>query len=98
MQLTGACACEIAEVRSDAAALATVAGGRANCAASTLPAARRAGLTTIRLGRAALDLVIHRPAGDGDPSVRALLDTLRSPSLAAALRTAGYDPVPLVAD
>jgi len=95
---TGACACEIAEVRSDAAALATVAGGHADCAASTLPAARRAGLTTIPFGRAALDLVIHRGLGDGDPAVRALLDTLRSPSLAAALQTAGYDPAQSPAD
>jgi putative molybdopterin biosynthesis protein len=82
---------DIIEVRSDAAALATVAAGRADCAASTLAAARRAGFTTIPLGRAALDLVIHRARSDGDPAVRALLETLRSPSLAAVLETAGYD-------
>jgi hypothetical protein len=86
----GAPACEITEVRSDAAALATVAAGYADCAASTAPAAQRAGMTRIPLGRAALDLVTHRAVRGRDPAVRALLDTLRSRSLAAALEWAGY--------
>jgi hypothetical protein len=82
--------CEIVEMRSDAAALATVAIGYADCAASTAAAARRLGLATIPLGHACLDLVTHRAVGERDPAIRVLLDTLRSPSLAAAFRRAGY--------
>jgi putative molybdopterin biosynthesis protein len=88
---TGACACEIAEVRSDAAAVATVAGGYGDVAVSPLPVARAVGLTTTPLGRAALDLVIHRAVAERDPALRALLETMRSRSLAAALVDAGYD-------
>jgi molybdate-binding protein len=84
-------ACEISEMRSDAAAVAAVAQGHADCAVSARPAALRAGLTTLALGRAAFDLVIHRAPGDDDPAVRALLDGLRSPSLALALEADGYD-------
>jgi putative molybdopterin biosynthesis protein len=66
---------EVVEARSDAAALAAVAAGHADCAAVALAAARRAGLGTIPLGRASLDLVIRRGAADDDPAVRALLES-----------------------
>jgi molybdate-binding protein len=78
-------------VRSDAAAVATVAGGYGDVAVSALPVARAVGLTTTPLGRAALDLVIHRAVAERDPALRALLETMRSRSLAAALVDAGYD-------
>jgi putative molybdopterin biosynthesis protein len=81
---------EIVEARSDAAALATVAGGRADLAVTTVPAARHAGLDVTPLGRAAIDLRIHRGVATRDPLIRALLETLRSPSLAMALERAGY--------
>jgi putative molybdopterin biosynthesis protein len=94
--LLEAAACEIAEVRSDAAAVAAVAGGHADCAAIALPAARIAGLGTLPLGRSAVDLVIGRsPAGDGDPAVSAVLEVLRSSWLARALEADGYDVVAL---
>jgi putative molybdopterin biosynthesis protein len=82
-------ACAITEVRSDAAAVAAVTGGHADCAVTALPAARRAGLAGLPLGRAGLDLVIHRDAGD-DPAVRALLDALQSAWLGSALELDGY--------
>jgi putative molybdopterin biosynthesis protein len=87
-------ACEIAEVRSDAAAVAAVAAGHADCAAIALPAARIAGLATMSLGRSAVDLVIRRgAAGDGDEAVSAVLEVLRSEWLARALEADGYDVV-----
>jgi molybdate-binding protein len=89
---TGARRLEIVDARSDAAALATVAGGFADCAVTTVPAARHAGLTATPLGRAALDLLIHRGVAARDPLVAALLATLRSRSLARALEGAGYEP------
>jgi putative molybdopterin biosynthesis protein len=92
LRALGAPACELTEVRSDAAALATVAGGYAVCAASAAPPARRAALNTIPLGRARLDLVIHRAVSKRDPALRALLDALRSRTLAAILKQAGYTP------
>jgi hypothetical protein len=92
LRALGAPACEITEVRSDLAALATVAGGYADCAASAAPAAQRAGLTTVPFGRAGLDLVIHRAVSKRDPALRSLLDTLRSRPLADALKQAGYGP------
>jgi putative molybdopterin biosynthesis protein len=92
LRALGALACEVTGARSDAAALATVAGGYAVCAASTAPAASRAGLDTIPLGRARLDLVIHRAVSKRDPALRSLLDMLRSRSLAATLKQAGYTP------
>jgi molybdate-binding protein len=92
LRALGAPACELTEVRSDAAALATVAGGYAVCAASAAPPARRAALNAIPLGRARLDLVIHRAVSKRDPALRALLDALRSRTLAAILKQAGYTP------
>jgi molybdate-binding protein len=88
---TDAHACAITEVRSDAAAVAAVAGGHADCAVSALATARRAGLATLPLGRAGLDLVIHRDAADGDPAVRALLAALQSSWLRSELELDGYD-------
>jgi molybdate-binding protein len=93
---TGVCVRDIAEVRSDAAALATVACGYADVAVSALPVARRVGLTTITLGQAALDLVINRGVAERDQLLRALLDAMSSRSLAAALKGAGYGPVGVV--
>jgi putative molybdopterin biosynthesis protein len=87
----GADASAITEVRSDAAAVAAVAGGHADGAVITLPAARRAGLATLPLGRAALDLVIHRDVAGRDPAVRALLDALQSAWLRSTLELDGYD-------
>jgi putative molybdopterin biosynthesis protein len=90
--LLEAAACEIAAVRSDAAAVAAVAAGHADCAAVALPAARIAGLATVPLGRSAVDLLIRRSvARDGDPAVRAVLEVLRSSGLARALEADGYD-------
>jgi putative molybdopterin biosynthesis protein len=65
---------EIVEARSDAAALAAVAAGHAECAVGALDAARRTGLRTASLGRAPLDLVVRRDAADRDPAVRLLLE------------------------
>jgi putative molybdopterin biosynthesis protein len=87
---TGASACEIVEARSDAAAVAAVAAGYGDCVASSVAAAQRAGLEVMPLGRAALDLVIHRAVAERDPAVRALLDAMRSRPLALALERAGY--------
>jgi putative molybdopterin biosynthesis protein len=84
-------ACAITEVRSDAAAVAAVAAGHADCAVSALPAARHAGLDTLPLGRAGLDLVVHRSAADDDAAVAALLEALASRGLAGALEADGYD-------
>jgi putative molybdopterin biosynthesis protein len=70
-------ACEIVEARSDAAAFAAVAAGAADCAAGALAAARAAALDSRPVGRAPLDLVIRRGAADSDPTVHALLKTLR---------------------
>ncbi|MEA2383282.1 MAG: molybdopterin molybdotransferase [Solirubrobacteraceae bacterium] len=67
-------ACEIVAARSDAAAFAAVAAGGADCAVGALDAARRAGMSTTPLGRAALSLVIRRDAVHSDPAVQALLD------------------------
>lgn len=83
---------EIVEVRSDAAALATMAGGCADCAVTTVAAARHAGFQATPLGRAALDLVMHARVARRDPLVRALLETLRLRSLTIALEGAGYEP------
>jgi putative molybdopterin biosynthesis protein len=83
---------EIIEVRSDAAAVETVAAGYADCAVSTVPAAGRAGFPAHPLGRAALDLVVARGVAERDPLVRALLHTLRSLGFQAALERAGYKP------
>jgi hypothetical protein len=85
-------ALDIVETRSDAAALAMLAGGYADCAVSTLAAARHAGLTASPLGRAALDLVMHARVTRRDPQARALLQTLRSRLLTTALERAGYEP------
>jgi putative molybdopterin biosynthesis protein len=81
----------LVEARSDAAALAMVNGGCADWAVTTVPAARRVGADVTPLGRAALDLLIHRGVGERDPLVRALLETLQSQSLAVALDRAGYE-------
>jgi putative molybdopterin biosynthesis protein len=83
-------ALEVVEVRSDAVAVATVAGGYADFAVSTLPAAAERGLTTSTLGRAALDLLIGRDLADHDPLLRALVATARSPSFEIAVERAGY--------
>jgi putative molybdopterin biosynthesis protein len=87
----GGHACAITEVRSDAAAVAAVVAGHADGAVSALPAARHAGLATLPLGRAALDLVIHRSPADHDTAVAALLEALGSRALAHALEADGYD-------
>jgi molybdate-binding protein len=58
---------------------------------SALPAARHAGLDTLPLGRAGLDLVVHRSAADDDAAVAALLEALASRGLAGALEADGYD-------
>jgi hypothetical protein len=70
--------CEILETRSDAASLATLVGGYADCAIATIPAARRAGLRPARLGRSAIDLMLHRDVAKRDPAVDGLLATIRS--------------------
>jgi molybdate-binding protein len=59
---------------------------------STVPAACRAGLDVTPLGRGAVDLLIHRGVAVRDPLVRALLQTVRSRSLAIALEAVGYAP------
>jgi putative molybdopterin biosynthesis protein len=82
---------EIVEVRSDAAALETVAMGYADCAVSAVPAATHAGLATSPLGHASLDLVIDGGAAERDPMLRVLLATLRSRQLEMALERAGYE-------
>jgi putative molybdopterin biosynthesis protein len=86
----GARECEIVEARSDAAAVATVAAGYADCAVSAEPAARRAGLRVTPLGRAAIDLVMHSGVAERDPAMHVLLETMRSSSLGLALEQAGY--------
>jgi molybdate-binding protein len=72
-------------------ALAALAGGFAVCAATTPPATACAGLTTIPLGRASLDIVIRRSVLDRDSAVGTLLDALPSRSLVSAPNHAGYD-------
>ncbi|MEA2212835.1 MAG: molybdopterin molybdotransferase [Solirubrobacteraceae bacterium] len=91
LRATGVSGLDLLEARSDAAALATVAAGYADCAVSTMPAARHAGLRARPLGRAALDLVIHRRVARRDPLVQVLLEMLASRSLAVALERAGFD-------
>jgi putative molybdopterin biosynthesis protein len=83
-------ALDVVEVRSDAVAVATVAGGYADFAVSTLPAAAARGLATSTLGRAALDLLIARDLADRDPLLRALVAAARSPSFETAVERAGY--------
>ena len=80
-----------ARVRSDAAAVAAVAGGHADCAIAGVPAARAAGLDSIPFARAAIDLAHLRGAETRDPAVAALRAALADASLAAALTAAGYD-------
>jgi len=79
-----------ARVRSDAAAVAAVAGGHADCAIAGVPAARAAGLDSIPFARAAIDLAHVRGAETRDPAVAALRGALADASLAAALTAAGY--------
>jgi molybdate-binding protein len=69
---------EIVATRSDAASFAALAGGVADCAVGALDATRAAGLSFEPLGRASLDLVIRRDVAECDPSVHALLKTLRN--------------------
>jgi molybdate-binding protein len=86
----GVSAVELVAVRSDAAALATVAGGYADCAVTTMPAARGAGVSADVLGRASLDLLLKEDVAERDPVMRALERMLRSPSFTMALAAAGY--------
>ena len=81
-----------AHARSDAAAVAAVAGGHADCAIAGAPTARAAGLDAIPFARAATTVAHVRGAEVRDPAVAALRAALATPGLAAALAAAGYGP------
>jgi molybdate-binding protein len=83
---------EVIEVRSDAVALATVVAGYADCAVTTIPAARHGGYAAAELGQAAMDLAIRGDVAQRDSAAEAFLDTVQSASFAAALVDAGYRP------
>jgi putative molybdopterin biosynthesis protein len=80
-----------AHARSDAAAVAAVAGGHADGAVAGVPAARAAGLDVLPLARAAVGLAYARGTEGRDPAVAALRAALADPALATALAAAGYD-------
>jgi putative molybdopterin biosynthesis protein len=78
-------------VRSDAAAVAAVAGGHADCAIAGVPAARAAGLDALPFARTRFDLTHLRGADARDDALEALRAALARPDLAAALAAAGYE-------
>jgi putative molybdopterin biosynthesis protein len=80
-----------AQARSDAAAVAAVAGGHADVAVAGVPAARAAGLDVVPVARAAVGVAYARGTEARDPAVAALRAALADPALAAALAAAGYD-------
>ena len=86
----GASGIHLVEVRSDAAALAAAAGGAADCAAATMPAARNAGLSGAAIRRVSVALLLRRDLVARDPAARTLQAMRRSPQFRAALTEAGY--------
>jgi molybdate-binding protein len=86
----------VTRMRSDAAALAAVTGGHADCAVVSLPAARAAGVQTHATHSAPVAVAVRRDLARREPGLAALKGALADPSLAAALRAEGYEPLAYV--